>query len=253
MNWTKLKEQWLREEQHYFKGWNFSHLADGWEEEGLPWDYKELISQYLKSEHQLLDMGTGGGEFLMTLGHPYRNTAVTEAWEPNVELCKNTLEPLGICVKPIVDDARLPFDDNMFDVIINRHEAYDVREIKRILKPGGIFITQQVGGKNNIDLSRRIIENYTSEYADFCLAKEIQKFTQHDFKSLFMQEYFPYLRFFDVGAVVYYAKIIEWEFPGFSVENHENQLKALQKTLEKTGYIESLEHRFVMVAENNKA
>jgi len=252
MNWIELRKQWLREEQHHFKGWDFSHLTGRWEEEGLPWDYQELISQYLQPEHQLLDMGTGGGEFLMTLGHPYENTSVTEAWEPNVKLCKDTLEPLGICVKQVFDDTRLPFDGNMFDVIINRHESYDLQEIKRILKPNGIFITQQVGGKNNVDLSRRIIENFKPEYADFCLANEIQKFTQHDFRPLYMQEYFPYLRFFDVGAVVYYAKIIEWEFPGFSVEKHENQLIALQKTLKIKGYIECFEHRFVTVVENNK-
>ncbi|MNJ78400.1 hypothetical protein D3C77_761450 [compost metagenome] len=33
--------------------------------------------------------------------------------------------------------------------MINRHEAYSVQELNRILKPGGLFITQQVGGQNN--------------------------------------------------------------------------------------------------------
>ena len=29
-------------------------------------------------------MGTGGGEFLLTLDHPFYNTVVTESYPPNV-------------------------------------------------------------------------------------------------------------------------------------------------------------------------
>ncbi|WP_346916771.1 hypothetical protein [Clostridium sp.] len=39
---------------------------------------------YLKTEHRLLDMGTGGGEFLLTLDHPFYNTVVTESYPSNV-------------------------------------------------------------------------------------------------------------------------------------------------------------------------
>ena len=92
-------------------------------------------------------MGTGGGEFLLTLNHPYKNTSVTESWGPNVKLCKEKLEPLGVEVKEVFNDNELPFEDDTFDIIINRHESFDIKEIKRILKVDGIFITQQVGGE----------------------------------------------------------------------------------------------------------
>ncbi|WP_442863859.1 methyltransferase domain-containing protein [Anaeromicrobium sp.] len=68
-------------------------------------------------------MGTGGGEFLLSLNHPYEKTAVTEAWEPNVKLCKEKLLPLGICVRQAHEDNELPFEDNSFDMIINRHSV----------------------------------------------------------------------------------------------------------------------------------
>ena len=35
---------------------------------------------------RLLDMDTGGGEFLLSLGHPFERTAATEGYPPNVEL-----------------------------------------------------------------------------------------------------------------------------------------------------------------------
>lgn len=36
----------------------------------LPWDFKALIKNYLTDEMNLLDMETGGGEFLLELPLP---------------------------------------------------------------------------------------------------------------------------------------------------------------------------------------
>ena len=55
---------WKKEETAAFEGWDFSHLKGRWENEQLLWDYKTIISKYLRPEMQLLDLGTGGGEFL---------------------------------------------------------------------------------------------------------------------------------------------------------------------------------------------
>ncbi|WP_242865988.1 class I SAM-dependent methyltransferase [Desnuesiella massiliensis] len=100
-----------------------------------------ILKNYLRADYELLDMGTGGGEFLLSLNYPYSKTAVTEAWEPNVKLCMERLTPLGISVNQVYEDSKLPFKDNSFDMVINRHESYDLKEVKRILKPNGIFIT----------------------------------------------------------------------------------------------------------------
>lgn len=58
-----LKESWKIDEMQSMKGWDFSHIKDRWEEEKLPFDYKEIVLKYLCDDHVLLDMGTGGGEF----------------------------------------------------------------------------------------------------------------------------------------------------------------------------------------------
>lgn len=252
MNIKNLKEKWLLEEKKDFKGWDFSYLNGRLEEEKLPWDYKNLICKYLNKDDTLLDMGTGGGEFLLLLQHPYTNTSVTESWEPNLKLCKETLKPLGITVKQVFNDNKLPFNDNTFDVVINRHEDYDMKEVKRVLKENGIFVTQQVGGKNNEELSKFLVNNFKSECSDFELKTEVKKFENLDFNILYKNEYFPCLKFFDVGAIVYFATIIEWEFPNFSVEQNFNQLCKLHDKILKQGYVESLEHRFIIVAKNNK-
>ncbi|MDG5472333.1 class I SAM-dependent methyltransferase [Jeotgalibacillus sp. ET6] len=252
MRETELKKEWMVAQKAGFTGWDFSRIAASVSEDPLPWEYKQIVLAHIKPKDQLLDMGTGGGEFLLELGHPYDNTTVTEAWEPNVKLCKEKLAPLGIRVEQVFEDAVLPFEDNAFDLVINRHEAYDISEVRRILKPGGRFITQQVGGRNNEWLSRFLIEDFQPEYPGLFLQNEKEKFLAHGFIIEAQQEAFPFMRFYDVAAIVYYAKILEWEFPGFSVETHFERLKSLQEMLLERGFIETLEHRFFLVARNTK-
>ena len=123
----QLIEEWLKEEERFnLIGWDFSCVAESWVTENIPWDYGKIIKSILKNTDTLLDMGTGGGEFLLSLEHPYEKTYVTEAYPPNVELCKSKLAPLGITVSQTFEDDQLPFDDGSFNIIINRHESFDL-------------------------------------------------------------------------------------------------------------------------------
>ena len=75
MDKNKLKEEWLKEEKKaHIHGWDFSHIYGRYsEEENLPWDFRTVINKYLKNDMKLLDMETGGGEFLLSLNHPKHN------------------------------------------------------------------------------------------------------------------------------------------------------------------------------------
>ena len=142
----ELFKEWLAEEAAAFRRWDFSRLDGRMTEESLPWDYRDVIGQYLHPGNKLLDMGTGGGEFLLSLNHPHQNTFVTEAYTPNVELCLERLSTLGITIKEIADNDIIPYDDDVFDIVLNRHESFDAQEVFRVLKPDGIFITQETMG-----------------------------------------------------------------------------------------------------------
>lgn len=251
MNYKELKNTWEEEEQHAFQGWDFSHLQSRWQHGPLVWDYKSIVMAFLHPVDLLLDMGTGGGEFLLSLDHPYENTSVTEAWQPNIQLCMEKLVPLGIQVYPVQEDASLPIADDSFDIVINRHESYDLHEVRRILRPGGMFITQQVGGENCIALEKRINLEIPLHQA-FSVETELPKFHDCGFSVNYSNEYFPQLKFFDVGAIVFWAKIIEWSFPGFSVERNFDRLCALQDDINQNGFISDSEHRFIIVAQNMK-
>lgn len=47
----------------------------------------------------LLEIDTGGGEFLLSLNHTYKLTAATEGYPPNVKICREEILPLGINFK----------------------------------------------------------------------------------------------------------------------------------------------------------
>lgn len=249
MDYNKLKEQWLLEERAVFQGWDFSHLDGRWHHDELNWDYVQIVRSYLKSEYTLLDMGTGGGEYLLTLNHPHHLTYVTEAYPPNVELCSERLAPLGITVRQIFDDSQIPYSDGIFDVVVNRHESFDMREVDRILKPGGIFITEQVGGENGVNLRSILAPGFINPFADHTLMNNVKIIASQGFEILMQEEAFPVTRFFDVGAVVYFAKAIVWEFPDFSVPSCFPQLCDLQKQLDNKKVIENREHRFIIAAQ----
>jgi SAM-dependent methyltransferase len=250
MDYMKLKEYWLSEEKTSFQGWNFAHIEKRRLDEPLPWDFDKIIHQYLKTNSILLDMGTGGGEYLLNLNHPYQNTYATEAYLPNYELCKRTLSPRGIEIRQVFNGNYLPFENDMFDIIMNRHSSFDIKEVYRLLKPNGLFITQQVGWLNNKELSRFLISDFNEiNSREHTLKSNILLIQKQGFIIQKGDEYFPKHKFFDIGALVYYAKIIEWEFPNFSVERCFEQLCILQSIIEKKGYVESKQHRFIIVAQ----
>lgn len=251
MNRNELYQHWLEEESiAHIKGWDFSHIAGKYTEgEGLPWDYRATILQHLQPHMRLLDIDTGGGEFLLELGHPHHLLAATEAYPPNAQLCKDTLLPLGIDFRQADGNGALPWPDASFDMVINRHGDFNPTEIHRVLKPGGVFITQQVGAENDRALVELLLPGTPMAFPEQYLRIAQAKFEQAGFAILEAQEAFPPIRFYDVGALVWFARIIEWEFPGFSVERCRERLFALQDALEKGGVIEGVTHRFMMVAE----
>ena len=247
---VELKKQWLEEEAiAHIKGWDFSHIAGRYsEEEDLPWDYRTVVDRYRTNDMKLLDYDTGGGEFLLSLDHPYGNTAATEGYAPNAALCGERLLPLGIDFRFCDDAENIPFADGAFDLFINRHGDLAPREIFRVLKPGGIFVTQQVGADNDRDLVRMVLPDAPVPFPEQRLDVQRRMFAEAGMEILEAEEAFRPIRFCDVGAFVWFARIIEWEFPGFSVETCFDRLLDLQKTIDAGGRIEGTIHRFLIAA-----
>ena len=254
MNREALLAQWREEAARGMTGWDFSHLEGRVVTEPLPWDYREKVRDFLKPGVRLLDLGTGGGELLLELGHPFSLTSVTEGWEPNYRLCLSRLAPLGVTVKKYDSEEGLPlpFPDDSFDLVLSRHESYDLGEVRRVLKKDGYFVTQQVGGENDLPLIRCVLPGSPGSFPGFNLENELPKFRQAGFRVLQSNQAYVESRYLDVGAVVFLLSVAPWECPGFSVERCEDALFALEEQVETLGFVPNTEHRFLIVAKNRK-
>lgn len=246
-----LIKAWKAEEEiAHIHGWDFSHITGRHiEDTDFPWDYRQVIGQYLTPDKKLLDIDTGGGEFLLSLGHPHKNTAATENYLPNVQLCKETLLPLGIDFRQADGNGELPYPDGHFDMVIDRHGDFNPAEIYRVLKPGGIFVMQQVGAENDRELVELLCGDVAMPFPEQYAAKATDKFHKAGFSVLRQEECFRPIRFYDVGALAWFARVIPWEFPDFSVDTHLEKLLNAQRILEETGCIEGRTHRFLLVAQ----
>lgn len=251
MNEESLRCTWLREQElAHIHGWDFSHIRGRYEvENDLPWSYERIVRHYLKSDMNLMDYDTGGGEFLLSLNYPYCKTAATEGYPPNVRLCREKLLPLGINFKECHDPSKIPFSDESFELIINRHGAFHAAEIHRLLRHGGLFITEQVGEDNDRDLVEIVLPGTEKPFSHLNLTKQRKHFENAGFRIIKAEEAYRPITFYDVGAFVWFARIIEWEFPRFSVCRCFDKLIKMQEMIDKNGKIEGTIHRYLIIAQ----
>ncbi|GAA0833293.1 class I SAM-dependent methyltransferase [Bifidobacterium pullorum subsp. gallinarum] len=242
---------YIQEVDQHFSGWDFSHItASGrMQSQLLPWSLGSLVIPLLRNANTLLDMGTGGGEFLSSLQPLPQSVYATEGYKPNVPVAKKQLEPLGVKVVYFEDDASLPLKDHYFDLIINQHESYSVSELRRILNNRGIFITQQSGGTDCAGINEMFGVPLNEEFAHWNLETAMEELLDHRFNITLSREDFPLQRFYDIGALVYYLKAIPWQIPDFTVERYLEPLHRIHLVIQSKGYFEVQQHRFIVKAE----
>ncbi len=139
----------------------------------------------------------------------------------------------------------------MFDLVISRHESYDPQEVYRVLQTGGRFITQQVGSENCMDINRFLGEQAVYAYAEpeWSAATASEDLKKAGFHLLTVEEAFAPLAFYDVGALVFYLKVVSWQVMNFSVERYERELRAIHQGIEVDGEWVVREHRFFIEAQ----
>ena len=148
----------------------------------------------------------------------------------------------------IDDDNELPFEDNSFDLIINRHESYSPTELKRILTNQGIFLTQQVGGTDCSQINEQLGAPLNEEFNHWNMRYAINELEDHGFKIIDHREEFPMQRFYDIGALIYYLKAIPWQVPDFTIEKYQDRLYQIHKIIQSKGYFDVQQSRFLIKA-----
>jgi SAM-dependent methyltransferase len=128
-------------------GWDFSSTRT--DRDPVLWDYEEVVLRYLRPTSRVLDIGTGGGEkFNRFVPHTGVSVAIDHS-RKMIAAARETLQPFAHNTSLALMDSRaLAFVDGWFDLVLDRHAGSDAGQVARVLRSGGIFITQQVGGRN---------------------------------------------------------------------------------------------------------
>lgn len=231
-----------------FSGWNFSWLDGRLIQEEPPWDYADLVKEQIQKAESLLDLGTGGGEILASLVPLPPETHATESYSPNQITAREKLNPLGVDVHNTHDDDPLPFSDDYFDLVISRHESYDPSQVHRVLKPGGVFITQQVGGLDNLELNQVLQNEPSFPFIKWGLAEALTGLYEENFEIILAENAVLSSTFCDIGAVVYYLKAIPWQVEGFDPITHTDALTKIHNIIELQGKFVATAHRFIIIA-----
>ena len=230
-----------------FTGWDFAFLANRWQEHPLPWSYVDRIRSFLPLTRRMLDMGTGGGEFLSSLTPLPPECWATEAYSPNMPVARQRLEPLGIRVIAIENDAHLPLPDAHFDLVINRHEAFYAAEVARVLMPNGRFVTQQVGELNTIDLNDFLCDQPVSRKHSYH-QQALHYLREAGLDIVDSREVCVDMDFLDIGAVVFYLRAIPWQLPDFTIDRYRPRLLALHEEIQSHGKFTAKAHRYFIEA-----
>ncbi|WP_033818736.1 class I SAM-dependent methyltransferase [Kitasatospora sp. MBT63] len=231
-------------------GWDFSWLDGRATEQRPSWGYQRLMGERMALAAAALDIQTGGGEVLAGTPKLPPITVATESWPPNVAKATALLHPLGAVVVADPDEPPLPFADAAFDLVVSRHPVTVWwQEIARVLRPGGCYLSQQVGPSSVFELVEFFLGPQPAEVRrgrhpdDARAAAEAAGLEVVDLR-------FESLRteFHDIGAVVYFLRKVIWMVPGFTVEQYRERLRELDARIRAEGPFLAHTTRFLIEA-----
>jgi SAM-dependent methyltransferase len=231
-------------------GWDFSWLEGRATEQRPSWGYQKVMSDRLGQARAALDIQTGGGEVLA--GAPVLPPVMvaTESWPPNIAKATRLLHPLGAVVVADTDEPPLPFGDAAFDLVVSRHPVTVWwTEIARVLRPGGTYLSQQVGPASVFEVVEYFLGPQPAggrhnRHPDD--AREAAVEAGLDVVDL----RFERLRteFFDIGAVIYFLRKVIWMVPGFTVAQYRDRLRSLHDRIRSEGPFVAHNTRFLIEA-----
>jgi SAM-dependent methyltransferase len=197
------------------RGWDFAWLEGRASEERPSWHYSELVAERIATSTTMLDLQCGGGEMLSRLPRFPPVMIATEGWGPNVAVAATHLRPRGAYIVVADDDrSTFPFADAAFDLVTSRHPVQTCwEEIARVLRPGGTFLSQQVG------------PHTVGELTEFMMVPSHRR-----------------------RAVVYFLRVVVWIVPDFTLDRYHDRLLALHKHIERDGPFVARAARFLIEA-----
>lgn len=234
-------------------GWDFSWLDGRATEQRPSWGFQKAMGTRLAAASAALDLETGGGEVLagaLAKRSAPRLLAATESWPPNVARATRLLHPLGAVVVADDESRPLPFADGAFDLVTSRHPVRNRwDEIARMLVPGGIYFSQQVGPASVFE----VVEYFLGPQPERSRRGRHPEDAAREAEAAGLEVLDLRLEslrteFFDIGAVVYFLRKVIWMVPGFTVAVYRDRLRELDAQIRAEGPFVAHTTRFLIEA-----
>ena len=127
------------------KNWDFSQIK--YEEEYLTnWDIYEILKKNSNLQSKVLDLGTGGGEKVLTQFPDAAEILATDYSEQMIKTAKQNLSKTNknnITFRQM-DNLKMDTPNDYFDIVVARHTCIDAKQIYNTLKPNGMLILRGV-------------------------------------------------------------------------------------------------------------
>src|SRR5690242_17955007 len=235
--------------RHPIVGWDFSFLRQRMVEDEQAWSYDDRARRLVReAAGPVLDLGTGGGEFYAGLAPLPAGSAATEGWPPNFDVARQRLEPFGVSVVPVVEGGTLPLDGDRFTVVLDRHEEYDASEVRRVLTDGGVFLNQQVCPDDAVEINEALRAPAPDRRQNWSLAVAVAEVEAAGLRLVRAAEGRSTRHFLDVGALVYFLRLLPWQVPDFDVDRYDEALRRLHRQMSSGTPFECRITRFVLEA-----
>jgi SAM-dependent methyltransferase len=230
-------------------GWDFRWLAGRAHEARPSWHFFELVAERARAVTSMLDLEVGSGGMITALPTVAALTVGTESYAPNVAGASHNLRRRGAhLVWPETRQRLLPLRSNTFELVTSRHPvATWWSEIARVLAPGGTYLSQQVGPYSLRALSEYLMGPLPtgSERTPESAHAEAER-AGLVVRTLRSEQ--PATEFYDIGAVVYFLRVVVWIVPDFSVDRYREQLRRLHQQIERDGRFATTASRFLIEA-----
>jgi ubiquinone/menaquinone biosynthesis C-methylase UbiE len=234
------------------RGWDFSRMQT--EREPVPWDYLEIVPRFLKPTDAVLDIGTGGGEKFLTFSRSFERGVGIDPDPDMIQAAReNGATQPNVTFVEMAAEA-LAFPEVTFDVVLTRHAPTVVPEVVRVLKPGGYFVSQQVGSENMATIVKEFGTASNVPYDDEYRAC-VDDFTKRGCRIVATGAYNVHYWVKDIPSLIFWLKALAGgnEVPeGFSIERDWRTISRIIATYATPRGVLTNEHRTLLIVQKEE-
>ncbi|MBY8983530.1 MAG: class I SAM-dependent methyltransferase [Candidatus Lokiarchaeota archaeon] len=208
---------------------------------------KWVFSKIQLREHErVLELGCGTGQLWL---ENFRNVPLTcsivlsDFSKKMLGKAKENVQPLNLPIKfEIIDAEKIPYPNQVFDVVIGCHMLYHIPNIEkaliainRILKPGGRFISTTISRQHTRELIDFLSEFGLYSEEKMKLFSEFKNETGREvLKPFFAEiEFFEYINQVNITSVEPLMRYIKSMFPNEKNPNFQGKMQRVEEAIAK--------------------